>query len=274
MSAVFSLVRLDLTRLLWRPRTIGVLAYLGASSWLFSTFRPDDVRDKGLVGIAITEIIPVHYLNPWLMFTTFALPLVILSAAVVIEERSSGGTWMTVHRCGGIRPWWEAKVVTAVLLTAILLITLTALVVCFGLIHGWELTLRPTGFTETDTAKMIHIHGVSPLVHSLIVLVLFLAAFAPVSILSMVVAAAVRRPALGYALPFVAMVAYWRFATAYVIPQSFTYRFDPIMQTYWVQHKYPFFYSWGWKGILPLWALGACCLGAFVMRRIEIAQSK
>jgi hypothetical protein len=272
---VLALVRRDLLSLLWRPRSLVLLGYIAASSWA-SLSIPRIEQGDGLrpIGVALTDAIPHAFGDDWSLVATQALPLVALVTALIVEDRASGGTWMTVHRAGGKRRWWTAKVVAAVAVAAIVVVTSALLCLAAGLARGWDPTLAISEYGRAGSdIGYDRIGPTSPLVGSIVVLALRIAVLGVVAIIALVPAVLIRRPAIAYALPIVVLLAFWRL-TSRALPVGFTTHWDLLHQAFWDQHGPGYEVSWWWTPpVVALWAIAAVTLGRLVIARAEVTES-
>lgn len=269
-----ALVRRDLAGLLWRPRTLLVLAYLAAASW---TAVQAPVVSEGLalreLGAALTDAIPAAFHNDWQLIAVQALPLVVLAAALVVEDREAGGTWMTIHRAGGIPRWWAAKALAALALTALLVVVSALLVLGAAALRGWEFTLAVSEYANAPEGGYERIEGTSPLGQSVLVTALRVAVLTPIALLALAIGAAVRRPALGYVLPIVLLLVYWRVG-ARELPEALGLRVDLLRQAFWDHHGVGFEISWWWTPpVIAVWTLAAALCGRLAVRRSEVTQA-
>lgn len=270
-----ALVRRDLAGLLWRPRTLLVLAYLAAASW---TAVQAPVVSEGLalreLGAALTDAIPAAFDSGWQLVAVQALPLVVLAAALVVEDREAGGTWMTIHRAGGIPRWWAAKALAALALTALLVVVSALLVLGAAALRGWEVTLAVSEYASAPEGLGYgRIEGTSPLGQSVLVTALRVAALTPIALLALAIGAAVRRPALAYVLPIVLLLVYWRVGFS-ELPEALGLRVDLLRQAFWDHHGAGFEISWWWTPpVIAVWTLAAALCGRLVVRRSEVTQA-
>jgi hypothetical protein len=272
---LLALVRRDLLRLAWRPRSLLVLAYLSAAAWA-SVSIPYVDQGAGVrpIGVALTDAIPHAFRDDWALVAMQALPLVALAAALIVEDRADGGTWMTVHRAGGRRRWWTAKLAAAVTLSAMLVALSAVLVLAAALARGWDPTLAVSEYARAGTdIGYDRIAGISPLAGSIIVVGLRIAVLSVLALLVLPLAAILRRPAVAYALPIILLVVYWRLAVD-VLPVPLEHYGDLLSQAYWDPHGPPYEVSWWWTPpILALWTVAALAVGRAVGARVEVTES-
>jgi hypothetical protein len=270
-----ALVRRDLVRVLWRPRSLLLLAYLGVAAWAGASV-PYVAEGDGLrpIGTALTDAIPNDFSSDWTLVAVQALPLVLLAAALIVEDRSDGGTWMTVHRAGGVRPWWSSKALAAVALATSLVLVSAVLVLAAALVRGWDLTLAVSEYARAGPALGYgRIGGTSPLAETLIVVLLRIAVLSAVALLAGVVALAIRRPAAAYALPIIVMIGYWRLMQSDWI-EHIALRGDLLRQAFWDQHGPGYDVPWAWTpAVVALWTLAALALGRLVVSRVEVTTT-
>jgi len=272
---LLALVRRDLLRLLWRPRSLLLLAYLAAAAWA-SVSVPNVEEGNGVrpIGVALTDAIPHAFRDNWSLVATHALPLVVLATALIVEDRADGGTWMTVHRAGGKRHWWTAKLVAAVTLAAVLVALSALLVLAAALARGWDPTLAVSEYARAGTdIGYDRIGDTSPLVGTVIVVALRIAVLSALALFAVALAVIVRRPAIAYALPIILLIAYWRLTTR-ALPVSFTIHADLLAQAFWDHHGPGYEVSWWWTPpVLALWTLAALALGRALVSRAEVTES-
>lgn len=272
---LLALLRRDLMDLLWRPRSLVLLAYMAASAWATMSI-PNVEAGNGVrpIGVAITDAIPHAFKYDWSLIATQGLPLVALATALIVEDRASGGTWMTVHRAGGKRRWWTAKVAAAVALTAVIVMASAVLCLAAGLARGWDLTLAVSEYGRAGSDfGYDRIGDSSPVVGSMIVVALRLAVLGAVAIFALVPAVLIRRPAIAYALPIIALIVYWRLA-ARALPADFTTHVDLLRSAFWDQHGPGYEVSWWWTPpVLAAWTIAGLMLGRAVMSRAEVTET-
>lgn len=270
-----ALVRRDLLRLLWRPRSLLLVAYLAAAGWASVSIPNVDQGDHGRpIGVALTDAIPHSFHDEWSLVATQALPLVVLMTALIVEDRADGGTWMTVHRAGGVRRWWTAKLLAAVTLAAAVVTVSSLLVLAAALARGWDPTLAVSEFGRAGADfGYDRIGGISPLAGTLIVVALRIATLGTLALVTVAVAVVIRRPAIAYAVPIVLLLVYWRLAIS-ALPVTFEHHADLLAQAFWNQHAYPYEVSWWWTpSVIALWALVALVLGRVLVSRVEVTES-
>jgi hypothetical protein len=270
-----ALVRRDLLRLLWRPRSLLLAGYLAAAGWVSASIPNIDDGDRVRpIGVALSDAIPYGFHDEWSLVAIQGLPLVVLVTALIVEDRADGGTWLTVHRAGGVRRWWTAKLLTAVSLAAIVVVVSALLVLAAALARGWDPTLAVSelGRAGTDFGYD-RIGGISPLAGALIVVALRIATLGVLALVTIAVAVLIRRPAIAYALPIVLLLVYWRLATS-ALPATFKHHADLLGQAFWDQHAYPYEVSWWWTLlVIALWALLAVVLGRAFVSRVEVTEA-
>lgn len=272
---LLALTRRDILRLLWRPRSLVLLAYLAAAAWA-SVSIPNVEDGDGVrsIGVALTDAIPHAFRDDWSLVATQALPLVALVTALIVEDRASGGTWMTVHRAGGRLRWWSAKLATAVALAAVLVALSALLVLAAGLARGWDPTLAVSEYARAGSdIGYGRIGDTSPLTGSAIVLALRFAVLSTLALIAIVLAVVIRRPALAYALPIILVVVYWRLGT-HALPVDIEHHADLLSQAFWDPHAPPYDVSWWWTpAVIALWTLAALAVGRVVVSRAEVTES-
>jgi hypothetical protein len=272
---LLALLRRDVLSLLWRPRSLLVLAYLAAGAWAAMSV-PEVEQGSGVrpIGVALTDAIPHAFRDGWSLIAVQALPLVVLVTALIVEDRQSGGTWMTVHRAGGKRAWWTAKAVAAVTLAVAIVAASAVLILAAGLARGWHPTLAVSEYGRAGTdIGYDRIGDTSPLAGSAIVVVLRMAVLAAIALFALALALVTRRPTIAYALPIILLVLYWR-VTARALPVSFTNRGDLLGQAFWDQHGPGYNVSWWWTPpVVVAWTLAALALGRVVATRAEVTDS-
>jgi hypothetical protein len=272
---LLALLRRDLVRLLWRPRSLLLLAYLGAASWAGASIpyvpRGNDLRP---IGVALTDAIPNDFGSDWTLVAVQVIPLMALSTALIVEDRSEGGMWMTVHRAGGIRRWWSAKVVTALVLAALLVVVSALLVVVAATARGWDPTLAVSEYARAGPGVGYgRIGDTSPLVGTLIVVALRVIVLSVVGLFAVAIAVAIRRPALAYALPIILVLVNWRL-TQGALPEGIALRADLLRQAFWDQHAPNPGISWSWTPVaVAFWMLAALVLGRTIVTRAEVTAS-
>jgi hypothetical protein len=269
---MLALVRRDLVRLLWRPWTLVLLAYLGAAAWAGSSI-PEVSQGAGLrpIGVALTDAIPNDFASAWTLVAVQAVPLLVLAAALVAEDRADGGTWMTVHRAGGVRRWWTAKLMSAAALAALVVLVSAMLVLVAALARGWTVTLAASEYARAGPEIGYgRIADASPLVGTAIVVVLRIAVLGALALVAVAVAVAIRRAAIAYALLVVLLLAYWRLAGD-VLPDSLTLRVDLLHQAFWDHHEPVYGVSWWWTPpVIAAWTAAAAAAGRLIVRRAEV----
>jgi hypothetical protein len=270
-----ALVTRDLLRVLWRARTVALVLFLAAGAW--AAVSPPDVSDgRSLrsLGTAVTDAIPTAFGSDWTTVATQALPLALLAAALVVEEREDGGTWMTAHRAGGLLRWWSAKALSAVTLCAVVVLAGAALTAIAALLRGWDLSLGPSEYARAGSELgYVRIDGTSPLAQSLLVVALRIAALAPVALLAIAAGALVRRPGVAYGVVVVGLLAYWRLAAG-AMPERLAQRADLLTQAFWKQHGAGFDASWWWTPVvIAAWTVAALALGRLVARHTEVTRA-
>lgn len=276
MRSSWALVRRDVARLLWRPRSFGLLAYMGASAWAGAS-PPTTSSADGIdaVGVSIADAVPSAFQSAWVLVAVQAVPVALLAAALIVEDREAGGTWMTVHRAGGVPRWWTAKALAAVALACLAVLTSALLILAAALARGWVPTADISEYARAPAELGYErIAGTSPAATSALALVLRAGVLAAVALFSLAVGAACRRPALGYALPVIAVLAYWRLG-ARALPEDLSLRADLLQQAFWDHHGRGFAISWWWTAVaLGGWLLAALAAGRLVVRRVEITEAR
>lgn len=269
-----ALVRRDLTRLLWRPRSLVLLAYMGASAWVNASPPVVSAGDAlRQLDASLTDAIPAAFGSVWLFIPVQGLVASVLAAALVVEDRENGGTWLTVHRAGGVPRWWRAKLVAALVVVAVVVGASAVLVLLACLARGWAPLVAVSEYARApQEIGYGRIQGLSPLAQSGLVLVLRIAVVSIIALFGATVGAAVRRPALAYALSVGGLLGYWRLA-ARALPEEVGLRADLVRQGFWAQHGAGFEVSWWWTpAALVAWGLLALAVATWTIKRVEVTE--
>lgn len=271
---LLALVRRDLLRALWRPRSLLLLVYIAGGAWVGASV-PEVLDGDSLrpLGVALTDAIPNGFKDNFTLVPVQALLVVVLTTALIVEDRADGGTWMTVHRAGGRRRWWTAKLVAASAIATAVVVASALLVLAAALARGWEPTLAASEYARAGSDFGYgRIGDTSPLVGTLIVVALRVAVLAILALFAVAAAVVIRRPTIAYALPIVVLLGYWRL-TIRALPESYTTQVDLLGQALWDQHNAGFEVSWWWTPpVLALWALAALALGGALVSRAEVTE--
>lgn len=268
-----ALVRRDVLRVLWRPRSLLLVLYIAAGAWIDASIPTvEDGDGTRQMGVAITDAIPHGFLSNFTLVAVQALVVVFLTTALIVEDRAAGGTWMTVHRAGGRGRWWTGKLAAAVAIAAVVIATSALLILVTGLARGWDLTLSVSEYARAGSAGYGRIGDTSPLIGSVIVVILRVAVMAVLALFTVAVAVVVRRDALAYAVPLILLLVYWRLAFR-ALPESYTTQVDLLGQALWDQHNEGFDVSWWWTPpVLAAWALAALTAGRVLVARVEVTE--